>query len=433
MAPATPILTRVLCIPRDLEDGDHLYQPIPKDHFSIKKSLDVMSNIADHIERIIGPKEPYEINLLGLRNSMPAVLQPVLTIGIANSDRLAKVLPTLEIPFVVHLSSNYPTSFSNGVDRNPRPEQSAGIQQNVPSVGSSCGLLADDRHSVTLGSYIRLSSMPKKLFVLTAPLSIGPSVLVTNGNIVTQPSVADRDHAYASEDRYWRDVLKEDREQGAAVAARRAEQGKTLALGRTAGFASRLQQPPEKTFDAQFEVVWDGSQPKRLSSTQSLACASDSWAVFEVTRETTVAALSVTKKKWPFRGGDAQQVRALVPGLTVMKKGRTTGQTLGTVNGAKSLYRLPRDGSGIRRYDYSVVSYPWGGIFSSPGDAGAVALVQQREDMEDHKVKRLGNPCALVVASSTSGHVSFVQDMESVGAGVKNAGLGNMTFVQHSG
>ena len=57
--------TRIICIPKDLEDGDHLYQPLPKDHFCVNNALDVMSTIADVIEGVVGPKEPYEINMLG--------------------------------------------------------------------------------------------------------------------------------------------------------------------------------------------------------------------------------------------------------------------------------------------------------------------------------------------------------------------------------
>ena len=367
---------------------------------------------------------------------MPEATQPVITIGIARSERLTKVLQSLDIPFVVHLSSHYPTSFSNGADRNPRPEHHAGIQQSLPSVGSSCGLLADDRHSVTLGSYVRLGSAPKKIYILTAPLSIAPSILVTNGNVVTQPSVADRDHLNAYEDQYWRDVLKRDPEQTAAVAARRNELERTFELGRTAGSASRVQPASRGDFmidgSTRFDAVWDGSQPKKRSFTQPLACASDSWAIVEVTRQTTVAALSRSKRQWPFRGGASPHlsIHPLIPGLIVSKKGRTTGNTIGTVNGARSLYRLPRDGPGTRRYDYPIVSYPWEEAFGLPGDAGAVILAQQRDDVEDNKVKRPGKPCALLVASSTRGHVAFVQDIEGVMAGVKRAGLGTMTFME---
>lgn len=369
---------------------------------------------------------------------MEAIVQPVLTIGITRSDRLEKVLLKLNIPYIVHLSSHYPAAFSNGSDRNPLSENQARQQQNLPSVGSSCGLLADDRHSVTLGSYVRLGSAPKKIYILTAPLSIGPSMLVTEGNIVTQPSVADRDHLNASEDMYWRDVLKQDEEQTAAVTARRDELEKTFELGRTVGSASGVQSASRADLKAnggaQFDFVWDGSQPKRRSSNQSLASPSDSWTILEVTRETTISSLSQTKKRWVFRSGphSGSTIHSLTPGLIVSKRGRTTGYTVGTVNGAKSLYRLPRDGLGMRRYDYAILSYPWSGSFGLPGDAGAVVLVHQKDDIADNKVKHTGKPCALLVASSTSGHVSFVQEMSSVVAGVKRANLGNMTFMEPS-
>jgi hypothetical protein len=367
---------------------------------------------------------------------MAGIAQPVLTIGIPLSSRLERVLPSLDVPYVIHLSSHYPSSFSNGADRNPRPEHHAGQQQSLPSIGSSCGLLADDRHSLTLGSYIRLSSSPKKIYILTAPLNIGPSMLLTTGSVVTQPSVADRGHLNASEDMYWRDVLKQDPQQTAAVASRRDELEKTFELARTVGSASGVQSTSKEELKTNgtkyFDFVWDGSQPKKWSSSQSLARPSDSWAILEITRETTIMSLSHTKKRWPFRGHTQSAPHPLIPGLTVSKKGRTTGYTIGTVNGARSLYRLPRDGPGIRRYDYAIVSYPWGGSFGFPGDAGAIILAHQRDGVEDKKVKHIGKPCALLVASSTSGHVSFVQDLGSVVAGVKRAGLGNMEFMKLS-
>ena len=369
-----------------------------------------------------------------LKNSMPLEIQPVLTIGIVRSERLENDLPSLNIPFIVHLSSHYPASFSNRADRNLLPEHHAGLQQVIPSVGSSCGLLVDDRHSVTLGSYVRLTTAPKKIYILTAPLNIGPSVLVETGNIVTQPSVADRDYLNASEDRYWCDVLKHDPEQTAAVAARRKEQGKSFEFARTVLSASGLQSASKETTMTegymQYDTVWDGSQPKKSSFHQSPARASDSWAILEVTRETTAMSFSHVKRRWPWRGRTQKQqaIHPFTPGLLVSKTGRTTGHTTGTVNGARSLYRLPRDGPGVRRYDYPVLSYPWGRAFGLPGDAGAVVLAQQGDGLEDNKVKR--KPCALIVASSTRGHVSYAQDMKNIAAGVTRAGLGDMSFIE---
>ena len=371
-----------------------------------------------------------------LSSVVPAAPQPVITIGIARSDRLENLLPTLEIPFIVHLSSHYPSSFSNGADRNPRPTQQAGLQQDVPPMGSSCGLLADDRHSVTLGSYIRLSSAPKKTFILTAPLSIGPSVLVLKGNVVTQPSVSDRQGLNEYEDRLWRDVLKKDRQQAAAFAARRVDMKKTFELGRTTVSTSGVRQPPKDTSMVEgstvFESVWDGTQKKKKRD-QTPACASDSWAIVEITRPTTIAACCPVRKWWTFLASSHvhSEVHALVPGLMVSKTGRTTGRTFGTVNGVKSLYRLPRDGPGVRRWDYPIVSYPGGGPFGLPGDAGALVLAQQVEDMDETEVAtNPGKPCGLIVACSTRGQVSYVQDMESIVTGVKSAGMGHLSFME---
>ncbi|KAF8494305.1 hypothetical protein JB92DRAFT_1146840 [Gautieria morchelliformis] len=423
-------------IPEDLDDRYQLYQPLPEGHFAATDALDIMSSVADQIERVIGAREPYEINLLGLRGAVSSVARPVLTIGIPRSDRLERVLPSLDLPYVVHLSSHYPASFSNVADRHPHPEHNAGLQQVLPSVGSSCGLLADDRHSVTLGSYVRLSTAPKKIYILTAPLGIQLSELVSKGSVVTQPSVADRNHLYMSEDRYWQEVLKQDPGQAAAVTARRDELEKTFELARIAGSASGQSTSTKNSptrGNIQIDTVWGGSQPKKRSTSQSLACASDGWAVLEVTRETAIAALSPPKRRWPFGAsvnGGQSTVHPLIPGLMVSKRGRTSGHTIGTVNGARSLYRLPRDGAGVRRYDYPVVSYSWGGAFGFPGDAGAVVLAHRKDEVEDKKPKDPGKPCALIVASSTGGHVSFVQDMESVVAGVKRAGLGYMSFME---
>jgi len=256
------------------------------------------------------------------------------------------------------------------------------------------------------------------------------------GNVVTQPSLSDRQCLNESEDMYWRDVLKKDHEQAAALSARREDMNKTFELGRTTASASGVRQPTKDTAMVQryplFESVWDGTQKKKKSEDQPPACASDSWAILEVTRQTTIEPFGPVRKWWPCRTSSRahSNVHALVPGLVVSKTGRTTGCTIGTVNGVKSLYRLPRDGPGVRRLDYPIISYPWGGPFGLPGDAGAMVLAQQKEDVDETKVvKYPGKPCGLIVASSTRGHVSFVQDMESIVAGIKSAGLGHLSFI----
>ncbi|KIJ26467.1 hypothetical protein M422DRAFT_55507 [Sphaerobolus stellatus SS14] len=184
-----------------------------------------------------------------------------------------------------------------------------------------------------------------------------------------------------------------------------------------------------------FETVWDGSTPKPNGILNTIAQPSNEWAIVEVVRESAVNAVAAMDKRgihWPFKFGLSKQAttQEIAPMLTVSKSGRTTGRTLGTVNGVKSIYRLPRDGLGVRREDWAVLSYPWGGAFAYPGDAGAVIYAHEIDDIDqNNNLKRPGKPCGIIVGASTSGHVTFIQEINTVVKGVKEAGLGNMTFI----
>ncbi|KIJ33010.1 hypothetical protein M422DRAFT_783257 [Sphaerobolus stellatus SS14] len=192
------------------KDGDHLYQPLSAEHYAIPRATETMNAIADQIEKVITADEPYEINLFG----------------------------------------------------------TTAIQKDCPLPGASVGLVADPRHSFSLGVYVRLSSNPKSTYALTVPLNMGSGdgIRLYKGAVVSQPSVSDRTISQTKEDQDSQELLRRDAQQAAAVARRRRKLLKTFEFARA---VASSRDPVEANITAitskegiTFETVWDGSTPK---------------------------------------------------------------------------------------------------------------------------------------------------------------------------
>lgn len=79
---------------------------------------------------------------------------------------------------------------------------------------------------------------------------------------------------------------------------------------------------------------------------------------------------------------------------------------------------------------HHILSHPWGGAFGYPGDAGAIVIAHEQEDIEDStRIKQAGKPCGMVMAASTSGHTTFVESLEDVSTSILRKGLGTVTFL----
>lgn len=344
--------------------------------------------------------------------------EPVILIGIARPDRIEDVLATLDLSFKTHVRECYPATFANNVDRNTK-SKSVLTQDDVPPIGTSLGAVVNDRHTVSLGAYVRLSSNPKKLCVLTVP----PTHQISKNTVISQPSIADRDEQNFLHDQKGKAVLDADPNQATALRERRTGLERTFEFSRVVGF-SNYPSP-----------LNDGDNTLRNNATYAgtIPHPSECWLVAEVTRLTTSRAIVTREPKslpLPFKTSKPTLIRPLRPSTVVSKQGRTTGRTIGTVNGIKSLYRLPRDGQGVRRFDYIVLSHPWGGTFGYPGDAGAILMSHEQEDIEDNtRITQVGRPCGMVIAASTSGHITFVESLEDVTAGIMRQGLGTVSFL----
>ncbi|GJJ14427.1 hypothetical protein Clacol_008691 [Clathrus columnatus] len=407
-------------IPEDLAEHEDTYVALPAGHYCIPLAETTMNKIADVIESCISPREPYEISIVGLKTSGPTLV-PVLLIGIQCPDRLHEALLNTDLIFQTRVRECYPASLSNNVDRNTNCSDVSMIKQvDVPFIGTSCGAMVDDRHTASLGAYIALSSMPRKIFILTVPPTHLP---LPRGAIVTQPSIADREQQHLREDDFNTVVLYADPEH---VAAARREQETTFEFARVVASSNF---PVQATTDTTKGRI----APTSTSTDNTIVPRSSStWAIAEITRRTTIQTVSEKKREMTqsFRSLKPTIVCHPEPNMVVTKQGRTTKRTVGTVNAVKSLYRLPRDGFGVRRRDYIALSDPWGGVFGLPGDAGAIVMAHARENIEDNQLIRgAGKPCGIVIAASTSQYITYIQSLVDVTTNIKNQGLGKVTII----
>ncbi|GJJ14415.1 hypothetical protein Clacol_008679 [Clathrus columnatus] len=408
-------------IPEDLAESEDTYVALPGHHWCIPLAETTISKIADVIESCISPREPYEISIVGLKTSGPA-LMPVWLIGTERPDRLHEALLKTDLIFKTRVRQCYPASLSNNVDRNTNCSDVSMIKQvDVPCIGTSCGAIMDDRHTASLGAYIALSSLPRKICILTVPPTHLP---LPQGTIISQPSIADREQQHLTEDDPNRVVLNVNAEQVAAI---RQEQEKTFEFARVIASSTF---PLKATTD----TAGDRVAPTSTSIDETIISHSScTWALAEVTRCTTIQTVSEKKRKMTptFKTLKPTTVCDPEPEMIVSKQGRTTQRTIGTVNAVKSLYRLPRDGLGVRRRDYVVLSHPWGGVFGLPGDAGAIVMAHTPKEIGDNKqIREVGKPCGMVVAASTSQHMTYIQSLVDVTTDIENQGFGTVTIIK---
>ncbi|GJJ14414.1 hypothetical protein Clacol_008678 [Clathrus columnatus] len=348
-----------------------------------------------------------------------------MLIGTLRPDRLEDVLLNMELNFQTHVRECYPASLSNDTDRDVKSlDEWMMKQEDVPCIGSSCGAIVDDSHTASIGAYIVLSSMPKRICMLTIPPTHLP---LPEGAILSQPSIADREQDYSSHDHTWREVISADAAQGAVLAARRQELETTFEFAKIVG---------SSTFPLQMtssdDPVASTSSRRNTADGTIISHASSTWAVAEVTRFTTIQSVSGRKRKTtqPFRNLKPTPFCQPEPNMIVSKRGRTTNKTIGTVNGVKSLYRLPRDGQGVRRNDYIVLSHSWGDTFGLSGDAGAIVMGHAKDDIaNNNQITKPGKLCGMVVAASTSRHITFIESIVDVMAGIERQGLGMVTVI----
>ncbi|KIJ27919.1 hypothetical protein M422DRAFT_54829 [Sphaerobolus stellatus SS14] len=442
--PCNPFMAEIDLIKlvgRDIEISEIRYQAIDPDHYIIGVAKRVMQKLADKIEDIIRPEEPYEVNLLAkesLSDSSDPPL-PVIVVAMINPSRLEPYLPPLLESNTVHLFDMYPASSANNgeASRHPLPLPATGMQTQLPVPGASIGLVTDQRHTFTLGGYIRLSSSPKDVFVLTVPLNLGlgTDVTVPKGTEVTQPSAADCVAFQKKEEDIFKELLERDKTQAYHMAKHRKALAETFPFARLVTSSHDQldnEKWQERTFDEKLFQIRRQSTRRRKPFPVKVA-PSNEWAILQVTRETAVGDINKMAKprsRWSF-GSKHGNIRQVEPMLTVTKCGRTTGKTLGKVNGVKSLYRLPRDGNSVRREDWALVCHSLGGAIGFPGDAGAVVYAHEADEVDELGIgiTETPTPCGMIVGTSGTGYVAFMQDLENIVRRVKEAGLGDMAFV----
>ena len=365
-------------------------------------------------------------------------LRPVIVVGVPQPEAIEATLLMITDGFPVHLCSSFPASSSSITDddRSMSPAKGAAVQSELPLPGASCGLEFEPHHAFTIGAYVQLSTSPKTIYALTVPLDLGlnhSKIKAVKNATVTQPSPADRDNLYEQENETFKEILRRDIHQRDSLKVRRKKDEGTFEFAQY--FASSRDLVADDWQNVYLGKIFDCETKRYLTvQREKEARPSHEWAILKITRKTAVDTITDIRKRnskpWfpKFGGSKTLETQPLSPSLIVSKRGRSTGCTSGIVNGVKSIYRLPRDGHGIRRFDYAVLGFN-NEPFGKCGDAGAIVYAHSPDNIDVlGNPKGLGKPSGIILGASVGGFATFVQDIDTVISGVKKAGHGDLNL-----